>query len=217
MNERYSRQILFPEIGKSGQVKLLSSRVLIVGCGALGCSHAETLTRAGVGFLRIVDRDFVEFSNLQRQTLFSETDAAEKLPKAIAAKNRLAKINSEIEIEAQVADVNYSNIENLIKDCDLILDGTDKFQTRYLINDACIKLNKTWIYGAAVSSYGATMTIIPNETPCLRCIFEEMPGAGSSPTCDTAGVIQPIISTISSAVGLMFTVVSAKKYGPFLC
>lgn len=198
MNERYSRQILFPEIGKSGQEKLLDSRVLIVGCGALGCSHAETLTRAGVGFLKIVDRDFVEFSNLQRQTLFSETDAAEKLPKAIAAKNRLAKINSEIEIEAQVADVNYSNIENLIKDCDLILDGTDNFQTRYLINDACIKLNKAWIYGAAVSSYGATMTIIPNETACLRCIFEEMPGAGSSPTCDTAGVIQPIISTISS-------------------
>ena len=198
MNERYSRQILFPEIGKSGQVKLLSSRVLIVGCGALGCSHAETLTRAGVGFLRIVDRDFVEFSNLQRQTLFSETDAAEKLPKAIAAKNRLAKINSQIEIEARVADVNYSNVEDLIKDCDLILDGTDNFQTRYLINDACIKLNKTWIYGAAVSSYGTTMTIIPNETTCLRCIFEEMPGAGSSPTCDTTGVIQPIISTISA-------------------
>ena len=198
MNERYSRQTLFPEIGKSGQEKLLSSRVLIVGCGALGCSHAETLTRSGVGFLRIVDRDFVEFSNLQRQTLFSETDATEKLPKAIAAKNRLAKINSEIEVEAQVADVNYSNIEDLIKDCDLILDGTDNFQTRYLINDACIKLNKTWIYGAAVSSYGATMTIISNETPCLRCIFEEMPGAGSSPTCDTAGVIQPIISTISA-------------------
>jgi adenylyltransferase/sulfurtransferase len=198
MDERYSRQILFPEIGKSGQEKLLSSRVLIVGSGALGCSHAETLTRAGVGFLKIVDRDFVEFSNLQRQTLFSETDAAEKLPKAIAAKNRLAKINSEIEIEAQVADLNYSNVENLIKDCDLILDGTDNFQTRYLVNDACIKLEKAWIYGAAVSSYGATMTIIPNETPCLRCIFEEMPGAGSSPTCDTAGVIQPIISTISA-------------------
>jgi adenylyltransferase/sulfurtransferase len=198
MNERYSRQILFPDIGKSGQEKLLSSRVLVVGCGALGCSHAETLTRAGVGFLKIVDRDFVEFSNLQRQTLFSEADATEKLPKAIAAKNRLTKINSEIKIEAIVADVNYSNIEDLIEDCDLILDGTDNFQTRYLINDVCIKLNKTWIYGAAVSSYGATMTIIPNETPCLRCIFEEMPGAGSSPTCDTAGVIQPIISTISA-------------------
>ncbi len=198
MNERYSRQILFSPIGKSGQEKLSNSRVLIVGCGALGCSHAETLTRAGVGFLRIVDRDFVEFSNLQRQTLFSETDAKDRLPKAVAAKNRLAAINSEIEIEAVVADVNHSNVENLIKDCDLILDGTDNFQTRYLINDACVKLNKIWVYGAAVSSYGATMTIIPNKTACLRCIFEEMPNAGTSPTCDTAGVIQPIISTISA-------------------
>ena len=198
MNERYNRQILFSPIGKSGQEKISNSRVLIVGCGALGCSHAETLARAGVGFLRMVDRDLVEFSNLQRQTLFSETDANEKLPKAIAAKNRLAQINSEIETEAIVADVNHSNVENLIKDCDLVLDGTDNFQTRYLINDACVKNNKTWIYGAAVSSYGATMTIIPFESPCLRCIFEEMPNAGTSPTCDTAGVIQPIISTISA-------------------
>lgn len=198
MNERYSRQILFPEIGKAGQEKLLNSRVLIIGCGALGASHAEMLARAGVGFLRIVDRDFVEFTNLQRQTLYSEQDAKERLPKAIAAKNRLAQINSEIEIEAIVADVNYSNIENLINGCDLVLDGTDNFQIRYLINDACVKLNKIWIYGAAVSSYGTTMTIIPNKTPCLRCIFEEMPGAGSSPTCDTAGVIQPIIATISA-------------------
>ncbi len=198
MNERYSRQILFSEIGESGQEKLLQSSVLIIGCGALGAAHAETLSRAGVGLLRIVDRDFVEFSNLQRQTLFSESDAEGKLPKAIAAKKRLTEINSEIEVEAVVADINHSNIENLIKDCDLILDGTDNFQTRYLINDACVKLEKTWVYGAAVSSYGVTMTIIPNQTPCLRCIFEEIPGAGTSPTCDTAGVIQPIISTISA-------------------
>lgn len=198
MNERYSRQILFNEIGAEGQERLQQSKVLIVGCGALGASHAETLARAGVGFLRIVDRDFVEFSNLQRQTLYNESDARERLPKAIAAKNRLSQINSEIQIEAIVADVNFSNIENLIKDCDLILDGTDNFQTRYLINDACVKHNRTWIYGAAVSSYGVTMTIQPNETPCLRCIFEEMPDAGSSPTCDTAGVIAPIISIISS-------------------
>lgn len=198
MKERYSRQILFQPIGNSGQEKLLKSRVLLVGCGALGASHAEILARAGVGFLRIVDRDFVEFTNLQRQTLYSESDAKERLPKAIAAKNRLAKINSEIEIDAVVADVNHSNIENFVKDVDLILDGTDNFQIRYLINDACVKLNKIWIYGAAVSSYGTTMTIFPNETPCLRCIFEEMPGAGTSPTCDTAGVIQPIISSISA-------------------
>lgn len=198
MNERYSRQILFPQIGEAGQAKLLKSRVMIVGCGALGAAHAETLARAGVGFLRIVDRDFVESSNLQRQTLFDESDAKEKLPKAIAAKNRLTKINSEIEIEASVADANHSNIETLVESCDLILDGTDNFQTRYLINDACVKADKIWIYGAAVSSYGATMTIQPNRTPCLRCVFEEMPGAGTSPTCDTAGVLQPIISQISA-------------------
>lgn len=198
MNERYSRQVLFREIGKRGQQKLLDSRILLVGCGALGAAHAETLARAGVGKLRIVDRDFVEFTNLQRQTLYSEQDAADRLPKAVAAKNRIAAINSEIEVEAIVADVNYSNIENLIKDCDLVLDGTDNFQVRYLVNDACVKHAQIWIYGAAVSSYGTTMTIIPGETPCLRCIFEEIPDAGSSPTCDTAGVIMPIIASISA-------------------
>lgn len=198
MDNRYSRQTLFAEIGKEGQEKLSSSSVLIVGCGALGAAHAETLARAGVGRLKIVDRDFVEFSNLQRQNLFSETDAKERVPKAIAAKNRLLEINSEVEVEAIVTDVNHSNIEDLIKDCDVIVDGTDNFQTRYLINDACVKHNKIWIYGAAVSSYGVTMTIIPQVSPCLRCIFEEIPGAGSSPTCDTAGVIQPIISIVSA-------------------
>ena len=198
MNERYSRQILFREIGSEGQKKLSDSRVLLVGCGALGASHAEMLARAGVGRIRIVDRDFVEFTNLQRQTLYSESDAKERLPKAIAAQKRIAEINSEIEIEPIVADVNRSNVESFIENCDLILDGTDNFQTRYLVNDACVKHSKTWIYGAAVSAYGATMTIIPNETPCLRCIFEEMPDAASAPTCDTAGVIMPIISTISA-------------------
>jgi adenylyltransferase/sulfurtransferase len=198
MNERYSRQILFREIGAEGQARLFNSRVLLVGSGALGASHAEMLARAGVGKIRLVDRDFVEFTNLQRQTLYSEADAKEHLPKAVAAQKRLAEINSDIEIKAVVADVNRSNIENLINDCDLILDGTDNFQTRYLINDACVKHSKTWIYGAAVSGYGATMTVIPNKTPCLRCIFDEMPNAGSAPTCDRAGVIMPIISTISA-------------------
>lgn len=198
MNKRYSRQILFEEIGRNGQKKLLTSRVLIVGCGALGASHAEMLARAGVGFLRIVDRDFVEFSNLQRQTLFSEKDAEERLPKAVAAKNRLNLINSEIEVEAIVADVNNSNVADLVRDVDLVLDGTDNFQIRYLLNDACIKYGTIWIYGAAVAGYGTTMTIRPEKTPCLRCIFEEMPSPGSSPTCDTAGVIQPIIATISA-------------------
>ncbi|HEV7645883.1 MAG TPA: ThiF family adenylyltransferase [Pyrinomonadaceae bacterium] len=198
MNERYSRQILFSEIGKEGQEKLLNSRVLLVGCGALGASHAEMLARAGVGKLRVVDRDFVEFTNLQRQTLYSESDAEQRLPKAIAAKTRLAEINSEIEVEAIVADVNHSNIENLIDGCGLVLDGTDNFQVRYLINDACVKNNIPWIYGAAVSGYGTTMTVLPGRTPCLRCVFEEMPGAGSAPTCDTAGVIMPIIGSISA-------------------
>ncbi len=198
MNERYSRQVLFREIGKSGQERLLNSSVLLVGCGALGAAHAEMLARAGVGKLRIVDRDFVEVTNLQRQTLYKESDAAERLPKAIAAKSRIAEINSEIEVEAIIVDVNYSNIESLIDGCDLVLDGTDNFQVRYLLNDACVKHGKMWIYGAAVSSYGTTMTIIPGETPCLRCIFDEMPDAGSSPTCDTAGVIMPIIATVSA-------------------
>ncbi len=198
MNERYSRQILFHEIGKAGQERLLNSRVLLVGCGALGAAHAEMLARAGVGHLCIIDRDFVEFTNLQRQTLFKESDAAERLPKAIAAKTRIAEINSEIEVDAIIADVNHSNVESLIDGCDLVLDGTDNFQIRYLLNDACVKQGKTWIYGAAVSSYGTTMTIIPGETPCLRCIFDEMPDTGSSPTCDTAGVILPIIATVSA-------------------
>lgn len=196
MNGRYSRQILYNEIGKIGQEKLLNSRVLLVGCGALGAAAAETLARAGVGKLKIVDRDFVEFSNLQRQTLFSERDARERVPKAVAAKKRIAEINSEIAVEEIVADVNRSNVECLIEDCDLILDGTDNFQTRYLVNDACVKNGKTWIYAAAVASCGVTMTVIPNSTPCLRCIFEEMPPAGGAQTCDTAGVIQPVISLV---------------------
>lgn len=198
MNKRYSRQILFPGIGRDGQEKLLNSRVLLVGCGALGAAHAEMLARAGIGTLRIVDRDFVEYTNLQRQTLFKEEDAANRTPKAVAAKQRISEINSEIEVEEIVADVNNSNIESLIDGCDLVMDGTDNFQARYLLNDACVKHGKAWIYGAAVSSYGTTMTIIPDETPCLRCIFDEMPDAGSSPTCDTAGVIMPIVASISA-------------------
>ena len=198
MNERYSRQILFREIGREGQQKLLDARVLIVGCGALGASHAEMLSRAGVGKLRIVDRDFVEFTNLQRQTLFKEEDAEQRVPKAVAAKKRIAEINSEVAVDEIVADVNNSNVESLIKDCDLIIDGTDNFLVRYLVNDACVKNGMTWIYGAAVSSYGTTMTIMPGKSPCLRCIFEDMPDAGSSPTCDTSGVIMPIIASISA-------------------
>jgi molybdopterin-synthase adenylyltransferase len=199
MMDRYSRQVLFNEIGPAGQTKLTASRVVLIGCGALGSSHAEMLARAGIGKLKIVDRDFVEFSNLQRQTLFSESDAKERLPKAIAARSRIGAINSGIEVEAIVADVNNSNIESIIDGADVVLDGSDNFQVRYLLNDACIKHGKTWIYGAAVSSYGSTMTIIPGMTPCLRCIFSDMPDAGSAPTCDTAGVIMPIIASVSAA------------------
>ena len=198
VNDRYSRQTLFPEIGKAGQEELRAAKVMLVGCGALGASHAEMLARAGVGTLRIVDRDFVEFTNLQRQTLFKESDAAERLPKAIAAKTRIAEINSDVNVEAIVADINNSNVEQLIDACDLVIDGSDNFQVRYLVNDACVKNDVIWIYGAAVSSYGTTMTIRPGVTPCLRCIFDDIPDAGSSPTCDTAGVIMPIIATVSA-------------------
>ena len=197
-NDRYSRQVLFQEIGAAGQERLRQSRALIIGCGALGSAQAESLARAGVGSLRIVDRDFVEFSNLQRQTMFTESDATNRLPKAIAAANHIRKVNSDIGVEPEIADVNNSNIERLIEGCDLVIDGTDNFATRYLINDACVKHNVNWIYGAAVGSYGVTMTIRPHTTPCLRCVFPEPPPAASAPTCDTAGVIMPIINIVAA-------------------
>jgi adenylyltransferase/sulfurtransferase len=198
MDDRYSRQILFPGIGAEGQDRLGDARAVIIGCGALGSAQAEALARAGVGRLRIVDRDFVEASNLQRQTMFTESDANERLPKAVACVKRIALINSEVETEAEVLDVNHSNIERLVSDCDVVVDGTDNFATRYLINDACVKNDVNWIYGAAVGSYGVTMTIRPHVTPCLRCVFEEAPPVGSAPTCDTAGVIMPIISVVAA-------------------
>jgi adenylyltransferase/sulfurtransferase len=198
VNDRYSRQILFEGIGPQGQQRLLHARALIVGCGALGSAQAESLGRAGVGSLRIVDRDFVEFSNLQRQTMFTEHDASERLPKAIAAANHIKQFNSEIEVEPIVVDVNPSNVERLIANCDVVVDGTDNFSTRYLLNDACVKHRVSWIYGAAVGSYGVSMTIRPYETPCLRCLFPEPPAAASAPTCDTAGVIMPIINMVAA-------------------
>jgi adenylyltransferase/sulfurtransferase len=196
--DRYSRQILFAPIGAEGQRRLSDSRIGIIGCGALGSAQAESLARAGVGSLRIVDRDFVEFSNLQRQTMFTEDDAANRLPKVIAAANHLRQVNSETTVEPEIVDVNHSNIERLIESCDLVIDGTDNFATRYLINDACVKHDLNWIYGAAVGSYGVTMTIRPNVTPCLRCVFPEPPPAASAPTCDTAGVIMPIINIVAA-------------------
>ena len=196
--ERYSRQILFEGIGEAGQRRLLEARVCVIGCGALGTAQAEALARAGVGRLRIVDRDFVEASNLQRQTMFTEKDASERLPKAIACARHIAEINSEIDVEPIVADATHANIEKFIEGCDVVVDGTDNFATRFLINDACVKHEVSWIYGAAVSSYGVTMTVRPHVTPCLRCVLEEPPPAASAPTCDTAGVIMPIISVVAA-------------------
>lgn len=196
--EKYSRQILFEPIGPEGQRKLGESRVVVIGCGALGAVQVEALARAGVGFLRLADRDFVEESNLQRQIMFDEHDAAERLPKAVACERRVRRINSEVNVEAVVTHVDSTNVEDLIGDADVVLDGTDNFETRYLINDACVKHQKPWVYGAAVGSYGLTMTIIPHQTPCLRCVIETLPPPGSSPTCDTVGVILPIIFTIAS-------------------
>ena len=196
--ERYSRQILFGGIGEEGQRRLRASRALVVGCGALGSSQVEMLARAGVGRLRVVDRDFVEESNLQRQSLFTERDAREREPKASAAARRVAEINSDVECEPVVADFNHSNAERLVAGCDVVLDGTDNFATRYLINDACVKAEKPWVYGAAVASYGVTMTVRPRETACLRCVFPEVPAAGSAETCDTAGVIMPVIAVVAA-------------------
>ena len=197
-HDRYSRQILFDGIGREGQERLRNSSAVIIGCGALGSAQAEALARAGVGKLRLIDRDFVEFSNLQRQSMFTESDARERLPKVIAAARHLNKINSNLDVEPEIADVNHSNIERLIEGFDVVIDGTDNFATRYLINDACVKHEIDWIYGAAVGSYGVTMTVRPGVTPCLRCVFPEMPSAASAPTCDTAGVIMPIINVVAA-------------------
>jgi adenylyltransferase/sulfurtransferase len=194
---KYSRQTLFRPIGQEGQERLLRARVVIIGCGALGTAHANALARAGVGWLRIVDRDFVEPGNLQRQTLFDESDAAECLPKAVAAERKLRGINSDIRVEGVVADVTGRNIESLVAGFDVILDGTDNLETRYLLNDAALKLGIPWVYGAVVASYAATMTIVPGRTACLACVFPEPP-QGLHDTCDTAGVISPAVNWASA-------------------
>jgi adenylyltransferase/sulfurtransferase len=195
--DRYSRQILFPGIGPAGQQKLLDARVAIVGCGALGSFMAGALARAGLGRLRIVDRDYVELSNLQRQWLFDEADAAEGLPKALAAARALARINSKVQVEPLVADVTSENIDDLAGGVDLILDGTDNFETRYLINDYAVSRDIPWVYGAAVGSYGLAMAVIPGVTACLKCLYPAPP-SGAQPTCETAGVLGTITSLIAS-------------------
>jgi molybdopterin/thiamine biosynthesis adenylyltransferase len=196
--ERYSRQILFQHIGEERQKVLMSSSAVVIGCGALGTVSSSYLTRAGIGQIRIIDRDYIEESNLQRQILFDENDISENLPKAIAAQRKLQKINTKVKIEGIVTDVNYANIEELTQGVDIIIDGTDNFETRFLINDFCVKNSVPWIYGACIGGRGVVMNIIPSETPCLRCVFETMPQIGSFPTCDTAGVIGPIAGIIAS-------------------
>jgi adenylyltransferase/sulfurtransferase len=210
--DRYHRQTLLPQIGRAGQARLGASRALLVGCGALGTVIAEQLVRAGVGSLRIVDRDVVELSNLQRQTLFDESDAAEGVPKAVAAGRRLARVNSEVRVDAVVADFHAGNAQELAGipaganapagisgAVDLLLDGTDNVETRYLLNDLSVKHGIPWVYGACVGTEGRAMTIRPAAaTPCLRCLFEEPPGPGELPTCDTAGVLGPLAGAVAS-------------------
>ncbi|MCP4606939.1 MAG: thiazole biosynthesis adenylyltransferase ThiF [Proteobacteria bacterium] len=187
-NQRYSRHMLLPEIGEQGQELISKGSVLVVGSGALGTVIAETLVRAGVGFVRIVDRDVIESSNLHRQFLFDEEDASLRLPKAEVAVKKLGKINSGVKLQGEVADVTPHNVEKLITDIDVVVDGTDNVETRYVVNDACIKHNKPWVYGGAVGTAGMTMSIVPQVGPCLRCLFDEPPQPGVLPTCDTVGV-----------------------------
>jgi molybdopterin-synthase adenylyltransferase len=199
LREKYSRQILFEGIGLGGQERLLGSSAVVAGCGAIGAAAANLLVRAGVGRICVVDRDFVEPSNLQRQTLFDESDAREALPKAIAAERKLHAINSSVQVEGIVADINPGNVEELLNNFDVVLDGTDNFETRFLINDFAVKSGKPWIYAAAVGSYGLTMTIQPDRTACLACLLE---GAevftGMEDTCDTIGVVGPIVNLVAS-------------------
>ena len=195
--DRYSRQTLFGPIGKEGQERLHASRVTIVGCGALGTVLANNLCRAGIGHLVIADRDYIEVNNLQRQILFDEDDIARRLPKAIAAAEKLRRINSDTVVEPLVEDINADGIESLVQDTDLVLDATDNFETRYLLNDVCVKYARPWIYSGVIASYGVTMNIVPGDTPCLRCVFPEMPLPGTTPTCDTAGVLNGIVGAIS--------------------
>lgn len=198
LESRYAKQILFQPIGEKGQAKISGSTVTIIGLGALGTISSSHLCRAGVGKLKLVDRDFVETSNLQRQLLFDEKDAEQRLPKAVAAEEKLKLTNSTITIESLVADVNPRNIESIIEESDLVIDGTDNLETRFLINDACLKNNMPWIYAAVLGSAGMLMTIVPDQTPCLRCYIDQLPPAGTIASCDTEGVLSMTTGTVAS-------------------
>jgi adenylyltransferase/sulfurtransferase len=194
---RYARQIIFSGIGQEGQEKLLNARVVLVGCGATGTLIADRLVRAGVGHLTLIDRDFIELNNLQRQVLYDEDDLRENLPKAIAAERKLRRINSDVIVTGLVADLNAENSEELLADADLVMDGTDNLEARYIINDVCVKHGIPWVYCGVVASYGMTMTIIPHQTPCLRCLFADAPPPGSTATCDTVGILGPVVSVVA--------------------
>jgi molybdopterin/thiamine biosynthesis adenylyltransferase len=213
LDERYSRQVLFPGIGLEGQKRLAAARVAIVGCGATGSAIASLLARSGVGTLQIIDRDYVEPSNLQRQTLFDESDAAESLPKAIAAAKKIAAFNSEIAVEPVVADVTPANVEELLHGVELLLDGTDNFETRYLLNDFAVKTSLPWIYTAAVASYAVTLNIVPGKTACLACIFPDAP-SGIIETCETSGILNSAVNlaaSVAAAEALKFLVGAVDK------
>ena len=197
LEDRYSRQVLFPGIGPEGQKRLAASRVVLVGCGATGSALATLLARSGVGTLRIIDRDYVEPSNLQRQSLFDENDARESLPKALAAARQIARFNSQIVVEPHVADLTPVNAEELLAGVDLILDGTDNFETRYLVNDAAVKHATPWIYAAAVGSYAVTLNIVPAQSACLACMFPDPP-RGTVETCETAGILNSAVNAVAS-------------------
>lgn len=215
---RYHRQEIFYPIGKEGQKKLQDARVCIIGVGALGSAIANNLVRAGIGYIRLIDRDIVELTNLQRQVLFTEQDCADMIPKAEAAKMHLSEINSEVEIDPMVVDVNPYNIEKLISDVDLVLDGLDNLETRYLLNEACQKNNVKWVYGGVVGSGGMTMNILPGEGPCLHCLLGELPEDGTYDTCDTVGVISAITTTIAAyeTAEAMKIIVGSESVNPLL-
>lgn len=211
--ERYEKNILLEEIGKEGQERLLNSKVAIIGCGGLGGVIATNLARAGVGEIRIADRDYVEIDNLQRQVLFDEEDAEKGVPKAVSAVEKLRKINSDANFIPFVEDVNPGNIEKIIKGVSAVADGTDNMETRFLINDACIKHGIPWVYGAVIGTEGMTMNIVPEKTACLRCLIKNVPPPGILPTCDTAGVMNTAVNVIASIQSTeLIKILTGKKF-----
>jgi len=200
--DRYIRQMRYPPLGEAGQRRLAAASALVCGCGALGSTLANLLVRAGVGLVRIVDRDFVDLTNLQRQVLFDEQDVASGLPKAVAAAEKLRRINSQVQVEPVVADLNPGNVESLCEGMQVIVDGTDNFETRFLVNDVAVKHGIPWVYGGCLGAEGQSLTIVPGETPCLRCLMEECPPPGAVPTCDVAGILGPVVGVIASIEAL---------------